>query len=69
MRDGLINLGKIIWQYADSHLGSALIAGTTTYMITRGSSEQELTDTKIELDQVESKLKIKESEVSHLTKE
>ncbi len=72
MREKLIHIGEKLWKYADSHIGAALFTGAATYVtyvLTLGSFEQELMNTKKKLDQSADRLRIKESEMNRVTEE
>ena len=50
MRDKIHKLGKSLWDYANSNIGGALIGSTATYVLTKGSTEAELSIAKYDLD-------------------
>lgn len=52
----LHNLGRSVWRYADSNVGSVLIGATISYVLTKGSTEEELNMTKQKLDKTEEQL-------------
>ena len=67
MKEKLFNFGKSLWVYANSNVGSVLVGATVSYVLTKGSREEELIDAKYKLDKTEEKLskiedKLQESE-------
>lgn len=69
MKEKLLNFGKSFWTYANSNVGSVFVGAAVSYVLTKGSREEELIDTKYKLDRAEEKLskledKLQESEVN-----
>ena len=50
MREKLFNIGKNVWSYANSNVGSALVGASAAYVLTKGSTEEELATSKFKLD-------------------
>jgi hypothetical protein len=50
MRENLFNIGKTVWNYANSSVGSAVIGASAAYVLTRGSTEEDLATSKFKLD-------------------
>lgn len=50
MREKLTNIGRQLWSYANSNVGSAVIGVTTGYVLSRGAVEEELATAKYKLE-------------------
>ena len=46
MKEKLLAIGSSVWKYANTHVGSVLVGGLTAYVLTKGSREKELLETK-----------------------
>ena len=58
MKEHLFDFGNSLWRYANSNVGSVLVGATVSYILTKGSREEELADVKFKLDKSEEKISI-----------
>ena len=56
MKEHLFDFGNSLWRYANSNVGSVLVGATVSYILTKGSREEELADVKFKLDKSEEKI-------------
>jgi len=50
MKDKLAKVLRSSWEYANSNVGAAIIGATSAYILTKGSTEEELAIAKGKLD-------------------
>lgn len=61
MKERLFSFGKALWGYANTNVGSIVVGAAVSHILTKGSREEELLDTKYKLDKTEEKLSIVEN--------
>lgn len=68
MKDKFIKFGKHAWDYANSNVGSALVAASAAYVLTKGSTEEELSIVKEKLQKASDREVALEDELKELAK-